>query len=120
MIRVVAVATGFALGIVGLAGAVSSAVGADVRVNIGVPVPVVPAPPVVVAPAPPIVVAPPVVVAPASIYFYGSTYYTFYNGAWYVSPRPRGPWNHFSGPPPWARKGRDGHWKEGHFRGPKH
>ena len=60
------------------------------------------------------------VVAPASIYFYGSTYYTFYNGAWYVSPRPRGPWNHFSGPPPWARKGRDGHWKEGHFRGPKH
>ena len=79
--------------------------GADVRigVNVGVP-PVVVAPPapVVVAPRRPVVVAPaPVVVAPAPpvvvapgvpLYYYGNSYYTFYNNAWFVGPAYAGPW----------------------------
>ena len=109
-----------ALGVVALGGAFSPAAAADVRigVNIGVPAPVVVAPP------------PPVVVAPgAPVYFYGSSYYTYYNRAWFVGPGYGGPWafvpvarvprpiiavphaylhvppghpRHIAGPPPWA------------------
>ena len=115
-----------ALGVVALGGAFSPAAAADVRigVNIGVPAPVVVAPP------------PPVVVAPgAPVYFYGSSYYTYYNRAWFVGPGYGGPWafvpvarvprpiiavphaylhvlpghHHIAGPPPWAYGHGHGH-----------
>ena len=125
----------FALGVVTFDGALSPAAAADVRigVNVGVPAPFVVAPaPVVVAPAPPVFVAP-----GAPVYFYGSSYYTYYNRAWFVGPGYGGPWafvpvarvprpiiavphaylhvprghgHHFAGPPPWPH----GH---GHGRG---
>src|SRR2546430_14659822 len=81
-----------ALGIVAFAGELSPATAGDVRVgvNFGVPAPVVvaPAAPVVFAPAPVYVgPPPPVVVAPgAPVYYYGSSYYTYYNRAWFVGP----------------------------------
>jgi hypothetical protein len=110
-----------------LGGAVSPAAAADVRigVNIGPP-------PVVVAPPAPVVVAPPapVVIAPGvPVYYYGASYYTHYDGGWFVGPAYAGPWTyvpvarvpraivgvpgayyrmppghakHFAGPPPWA------------------
>ena len=117
----------FALGVVALGGALSPAAAADVRigVNIGVPAPVV------VAPLPPVVVAPGV-----PVYFYGSSYYTYYNRAWFVGPGYGGPWafvpvarvprpiiavpnaylrvppghaHHIAGPPPWAHDHGHGH-----------
>ena len=118
-------------------GGFSPAAAADVRigVNIGVPPPVVVAPaPVVVAPLPPVVVA-----TGAPVYFYGSSYYTYYNHAWFVGPGYGGPWafvpgarvprpiiavpnaylrvppghaRHIAGPPPWAY----GHGHGGHHR----
>ena len=87
----------FGLGVVSLGGMCSPAAAADVRigVNVGVPAPVVvaPAAPIVVAPAPVYVAPPPpVVVAPgAPVYFYGSSYYTHYNRAWFVGPGYGGP-----------------------------
>ena len=126
----------FALGVVALGGALSPAAAADVRigVNIGVPAPVVvaPAAPVVLAPPPPVVVA-----TGTPVYFYGSSYYTYYNRAWFVGPGHGGPWafvpvarvprpiiavpnaylrvppghaHHIAGPPPWAH----GHWRGRH------
>ena len=117
----------FTLGVVALSGALSPAAAADVRigVNIGVPgVGVAPPIPVVVAPPPPVVIAP-----GAPVYYYGSSYYTYYNGAWFLGPGHGGPWayvpvarvprpiiavphaylrmppghpRHIAGPPPWA------------------
>jgi hypothetical protein len=132
------------LGVATLGGAFSPAAAADVSIGVhfGIPAPVLVAPPVpvVVAPAP-VVVAPPapVVIAPgAPVYYYGASYYTHYNGAWFVGPGHGGPWNHvhvrrvprpiiavphaylhvprghghhIAGPPPWAH---------GHRHGPKH
>ena len=132
-----------ALGVLALGGAFSPAAAGDVRVGVhfGVPAPVVvvPAAPVVVAP--PVVYAPPppVVVAPgAPVYFYGSSYYTYYNRAWFAGPGYGGPWafvpvarvprpiiavpgaylhvprghhHHIAGPPPWAHGGGHGHGK---------
>jgi hypothetical protein len=114
--------------------AVAPASAADVRIGVNIgPPPVVIAPPapVVVARPAPVVVAPPVVIAPgAPLYYYGASYYTFYNGAWFVGPAYGGPWayvpaarvpraivavprayhripsghggRHFAGPAPWA------------------
>jgi len=115
-------------------GFVAPASAADVRigVNIGAPpVVVAPPPPVVVAPPAPVVVAPPapvVIVPGAAVYYYGASYYTFSNGAWFVGPAYGGPWafvpvarvpraiialphayyrippghgRHYAGPPPW-------------------
>ena len=124
-----------ALGVVAFAGELSPAAAADVRigVNIGVPAPVVvaPAAPVFVAPPPPVVVA-----TGAPVYFYGSSYYTYYNRAWFVGPGYGGPWafvpggrvprpiiavphaylrvppghaHHIAGPPPWAHGHGHGH-----------
>jgi hypothetical protein len=123
-----------ALGVVAL-GMSSPAFANDVRigVNFGVPAPVV------VAPAPVVVARPaPVVVAPgAPVYFYGSSYYTRYNGAWFAGPGYAGPWafvpvarvphpiiavphaylfvprghpHHVAGPPPWPHRGHWRHW----------
>ena len=125
----------FTLGVVSLGGMFSTAFAADVRigVNIGVPAPVFVASPapVVVAPAPPFVVAP-----GAPVYFHGSSYYTYYNRAWFVGPGYGGPWafvpvarvprpiiavpnaylrvppghaHHIAGPPPWAHDHGHGH-----------
>jgi hypothetical protein len=124
-----------ALSVVSLGGMFSLAA-AEVRVGIGVPAPVFVAPPVPVVVAPP----PPVVVAPgAPVYFYGSSYYTYYNRAWFVGPGYGGPWafvpvarvprpiiavphaylfvprghgHHIAGPPPWPH----GHGHGGHHR----
>jgi hypothetical protein len=136
----------FALGVVSLGGVFSPAAAADVRigVNIGVPTPVVvaPAAPVFVARPAPVVVAPPVFVAPGvPVYYYGSSYYTYYNRAWFVGPGYGGPWNfvpvarvpraiiavphaylrvppghahHFAGPPPWPHG--HGHGRDWHHR----
>jgi hypothetical protein len=126
-----------ALALVTLGAALSpvEASGVRIGVNIGVPAPVVVAPaPVVVAPAPPVVVAP-----GAPVYFYGSSYYTYYNRAWFAGPGYGGPWafvpvarvprpiiavphaylfvprghaHHIAGPPPWPH----GHWHHPHHR----
>jgi hypothetical protein len=138
-----------ALGVASLGGMCSPAAAADVRigVNVGVPAPVVvaPAAPVYVAPAPVYAASPPpVVVAPgAPVYFYGSSYYTYYNRAWFVGPGYGGPWafvpvarvprpiiavphaylrvppghgRHFAGPPPWPHGHGHGHGHGGHHR----
>jgi hypothetical protein len=109
----------FTVGALGAGGAIAPASAADVKigVNIGVPAPVVvaPAPPVVVAPPPPVFVAP-----GAPIYYYGNGYYTFYNGAWFVSEHHGGPWGHFRGVPPWEGHEREAHWREGRLRGGRH
>jgi hypothetical protein len=138
------VSSTFALGVLTLGGALWPAAAADVRigVHIGVPgVVVAPPPPVVVAPAPVVVAPPPVVVAPgAPVYYYGTHYYTHYNGAWFLGPDHGGPWMHvprsrvprpiiavphaylrvppgrahIAGPPPWAHG--HGHRKHKHHR----
>src|SRR5258705_1147693 len=91
----IAVAALFLVGVRTGGGLLSSAAAADVRVNIGIPAPVVVAPArVVVAPPPPVVIAP-----GTPSYFYGGNYFTFYNGAWFVAPRHGGPWGHYAGPP---------------------
>jgi hypothetical protein len=124
------------LGVLVVGGALAPADAADVRigVNIGVP-------PVVVAPPAPVVVAPPVVIAPGTpVYYYGTSYYTFHNGAWFLGPGYGGPWayvpvarvprpifavphayRHFhhgpnphAGPPPWAHGRGHGHGKHKH------
>jgi hypothetical protein len=118
-------------------GFVAPASAADVRigVNIGAPPVVVapPAPVVVTRPAP-VVVAPPspvVIASGAPVYYYGASYYTFYNGAWFAGPAYGGPWayvpvarvpraiiavphayyrippghgRHYAGPPPWPHR----------------
>lgn len=73
-----------------LGGLVSPVSAADVRIGVNIG-----APPVVVAPPAPVVVAPPapVVLAPGvPVYYYGASYYTYYNGAWFVGPGYGGPW----------------------------
>ena len=124
MARQFAVASLVAVAVLTL-GFVSPVVAADVRIGVNIG-----APPVVVAPAAPVVVAPPppVVVAPeVPVYYYGASYYTYYNGAWFVGPGYGGPWafvprgrvprpivgvpgayyripphgRHYAGPPPW-------------------
>jgi hypothetical protein len=117
-------------------GVTPSADAADVRigVNIGVPGPVVVAPPA------------PVVIAPGSpVYYYGTSYYTFHDGGWYLGPAYGGPWtfvpvarvprpiiavphayhrmppghvHHIAGPPPWHYG--HGHKHHGHGHGNKH
>jgi hypothetical protein len=124
MTRWIAALSVFTLGVLAV-GAFAPADAADVRigVNIGVPA-------VVVAPPAPVVVAPPVVIAPgAPVYYYGTSYYTFHNGAWFLGAAYGGPWAYvpvarvphpiiavphayyrmppghargFAGPPPWA------------------
>lgn len=80
-------------------GALAPVGAADVRIGVNIgPPPVVVAPPapVVVAPPVPVVVAPPpapVVIAPGvPVYYYGASYYTYYNNAWFVGPAYAGPW----------------------------
>ena len=90
MIRRLAVTSVVAVALVLTVGGLPSTVAAEVRVgvNIGVPpVFVAPPPPVVVAPPPPVLVAPGV-----PVYYYGTGYYTYYNGAWFVGPGYGGPW----------------------------
>jgi hypothetical protein len=130
------------LGVVALGGAFSPVAAADVRigVNIGVPG-------FVVAPPAPVFVAPPAPVVIASgtpIYYYGASYYTFHNGAWFLTPAYGSPWAyvprarvphaivgvprayyriprhnaaHFAGPHPWAD---DHDRKHGRGHGRKH
>jgi hypothetical protein len=135
------------LGVVSLGGALSPVAAADVRigVNVGVPgVVVAPPAPVFVAPPAPVVVAPPVVIAPGTpVYYYGTHYYTYYHGAWFLGPGYGGPWayvpvarvprpiiavphaylrmppgqaRHIAGPPPWAHGHGHGHGKHKHHR----
>ncbi len=69
---------------------------ADVHIgiNIGVPPPpaiVVPAPPrLVVVPTTPAVLYAPEL--PANYFFYGGSYYTFHEGAWFIASAYDGPW----------------------------
>ena len=116
----------FGLGALALGGTFSPAAAADVRIGVNIG-----APPVFVAPRARVFVAPPapVVVAPGvPIYYYGASYYTFHNGAWFLTPSYGSPWAyvprarvphaivgvpgayyriphrqaaHFAGPPPW-------------------
>jgi hypothetical protein len=72
-------------------------------------------------PPPVTAVVPRTVITPdASVYFYKGSYYTFSNGAWFVAGRYAGPWGRVVGPPPWVIHSRDGHWRQGHLRGPTH
>lgn len=124
------------LGVLAVGGALSPAASADVRVGVHIGVPGV-----VVAPPAPVIVAPPVVIAPGTpIYYYGANYYTFHNGAWFLTPFYGSPWvhvprprvpqpivgvprayyrippqqaAHFAGPPPWPHGHGHGH---GHGR----
>lgn len=74
------------VGVFGLGGALWPAEAHGVRVVVPAPVVVAPPVPVVVAPAP-VVVGPPVFVAPGvPVYFYGSRYYSFHRGGWFVTP----------------------------------
>ena len=116
MIRMFALAAVFTLGTLTVGGALysASAEGVRIGVNIGIPAPVI------VAPTPSVVTAPIVITPGAPVYFYGGSYYTFYNGVWLVGGAHAGPWGHFAGPPPWERHRREGHWREGHLRGPRH
>jgi hypothetical protein len=108
MARFTTLAAVFTLGTVVVGGAFSSVSADSVRIGVNVGIPA----PVVVAPLPSVVINPGV-----PVYFYGGGYYTFYNGAWFVSGRHGGPWGHHAGPPPWERHPRERHWREGHFRG---
>lgn len=139
MTRKVFVVSIFGLGVLALGGVLSPASAADVRigVNIGVP-PVVVAPPVFVAPPAPVVIAP-----GTPIYYYGTSYYTFHNGAWFLTPSYGSPWGyvprarvphaivgvprayhriphhhaaHFAGPHPWAHDHGRGHGHKHHGR----
>jgi hypothetical protein len=88
MIRILSALAPMLIGVLGISGTVAPAAAHGVRVGIAVPAPVVVAPPVpvVVAPAP-VVVAPPVFISPrVPVYFYGSRYYTFHRGGWFVTP----------------------------------
>jgi len=145
MTRRFIVVTVVMLGVLALGGALSSVTAADVRigVNIGAPpVVVAPPPPVFVAPPAPVVVAPPapVVIAPGvPVYYYGASYYTYYNGGWFIGPGYGGPWRYvhrvppaivavprayyrmppghaknFAGPPPWGQGDGRGHGKDKH------
>src|SRR5216117_2399716 len=89
MTRRFIVVTVVMLGVLALGGALSSVIAADVRigVNIGGPPVVVAPPPVFVAPPAPVVITPGV-----PVYYYGASYYTYYNGAWFVGPAYAGPW----------------------------
>jgi hypothetical protein len=117
------------LGVLVVGGALAPVASADVRIGVNVGVPGV-------------VVAPPVVVAPGvPVYYYGTSYYTHYNGAWFIGPGYGGPWHfvpvgrvprpifavphaylrvphghakHIAGPPPWGHGPR--HWHNGHGR----
>ena len=106
MTRRFIVVTVVMLGVLALGGALSSVTAADVRigVNIGAPAVVVaPPPPIYVAPPAPVVVAPPVpvVIAPGvPVYYYGASYYTYYNGAWFIGPGYGGPWRYVHRVPP--------------------
>ena len=66
--------------------------GAQVSVNVNV------GPPPIIFPAPPrVVVVPqsPVYYAPATsynVFFYGNRYWSFHEGAWFVTPSHAGPW----------------------------
>ena len=87
----------------------AAADGVKIGVNIGAPAPVVIAPPppvVVIAPPPPIVVATPpqlVVVPGSTVYYapsasinyfaYGGRYYSFHEGAWFVTTTQGGRWS---------------------------
>jgi hypothetical protein len=133
----------FTLGVVGLGGAPSPAAAGDVRVgvNIGVPAPVVVAhpAPVFVAPAPPVIIA-----SGVPVYYYGTHYYTHYNGAWFYGSGYGGPWayvpvarvprpiiavphayvrmppghaRHIAGPPPWGHGHGGGGRGHGHGHG---
>lgn len=144
MTRRFIVVTVVMLGVLALGGALSSVTAADVRigVNIGAPPVVVAPPPVYVAPPAPVVVAPlaPVVIAPGvPVYYYGASYYTYYNGGWFIGPGYGGPWRYvhrvppaivavprayyrmppgharnFAGPPPWGQGDGRGHGKGKH------
>src|SRR5438094_4045282 len=90
MARQFAVASVVAVAALTLGGLVSPVVAADVRIGVNIgppPVVVAPAAPVFVAPPPPVVVAPGV-----PVYYYGASYYTYYNGGWFVGPGYGGPW----------------------------
>src|SRR5262249_13990861 len=60
---------------------------AQVGVSIGINVPTPPS--LVIVPGTPVAYAPAV---PANYFFYGSQYYVFTNGYWYMGPRYNGPW----------------------------
>ena len=121
MNRWIVVVSMVALGVVALGGTLSPVAAADVRigVNIGIPG-------VVVAPPAPVVIAP-----GTPLYYYGTHYYTHYNGGWFFGPGYGGPWTyvpvarvprqiiavpnayrrmppgharHIAGPPPWAHE----------------
>ncbi|MGH6689302.1 MAG: hypothetical protein ACREF4_01280 [Gammaproteobacteria bacterium] len=120
----------FSLGVLAIGGALSPAAAGDVRIGVHIG-----GPPVVVAPPAPVYVAPPVVIVPGTpIYYYGTSYYTFHNGAWFLTPSYGSPWayvprghvphaivgvprayhriphhqaTHFAGPHPWAHQQRD-------------
>jgi len=123
MTRRFIVVTVVMLGVLAWAGARSSVTAADVRIGVNIG-----GPPVVVAPPAPVVIAPGV-----PVYYYGASYYTYYNGAWFVGPAYAGPWayvpvarvpramvavpgayyrippghgRHLAGPPPWAHEHR--------------
>jgi hypothetical protein len=86
MMRFLIALTIMLISVFGTGGALWRAEAHGVRVVVPAPVVVAPPAPVGVAPAP-VVVGPPVVVAPgAPIYFYGSRYYSFYRGGWFVTP----------------------------------
>ena len=143
MTRRFIVVTVVMLGVLALGGALSSVTAADVRIGVNIgPPPVVVAPPapVFVAPPAPVVVAPPVVIAPGvPVYYYGASYYTYYNGAWFIGPGYGGPWRYahrappaivavphtyrgmppghaknLAGPPPWGQGDGRGHGKGKH------
>jgi hypothetical protein len=139
MIRRIFSVSVVSLGVLTFGGMLSPAAAADVRIGVNIG-----APPIVVAPPAPVYVAPPapVVVAPgAPIYYYGTSYYTFHNGAWFLTPAYGSPWTyvprarvphaivgvprayyriphhqhaHFAGPPPWAHGHGHGHHKHKH------
>jgi len=123
MTRRFIVVTVVMLGVLAWGGARSSVTAADVRIGVNIG-----GPPVVVAPPAPVVIAPGV-----PVYYYGASYYTYYNGAWFVGPAYAGPWayvpvarvpramvavpgayyrippghgRHLAGPPPWAHEHR--------------
>ncbi len=95
---------------------------AQVRVEIGIPLPAPPA--LVVIPETPVYYAPS---APANVFFYAHEYWIFADGGWYVGPTWNGPWvvveppyvpapilqvpaRHYPVPPP--------HWREWRRDGP--
>jgi hypothetical protein len=83
--RFIVAVTGFTLGILAVGSAFSAAAAADVRVGVNIGVPGV----VVAPPVAPVVIAPGV-----PVYYYGSSYYTYYNGGWFLGPAYGGPWHY--------------------------